>query len=81
MNTKRIFAEIIWYATDSNDAALKTEYFVGAAAPNCHMIIDSVNINIGECALDENTSKSYPLLAKMGYFIYYSEAARNTLLQ
>ena len=47
LNTRRLFVEINWFATDHEDAALKPENFVGAAAPNCHMMIDSVGINIG----------------------------------
>ena len=109
LNTKRVFVEVKWYATNAANEALIPSNFVGGSIPSCHMLLDTCGINIGEhietngqtdsqtdrqtdparhlnfpppigeCALDEN-SKFYPLLAKMGYLMYYSEAARRTFL-
>ena len=77
---RRIFAEITFYATDENGAGLKANQYIGATAPTAHCILDSVGINVGECAL-ESTPRYNGILTKLTQLLYYSKSAKETILR
>ena len=59
---------------------LKQSDFVSCLNPASHAIIDTVNLNIGECSINR-TDRQYPLIAKLKYLCRYSTKARNTFLK
>ena len=46
LNTRRVFAEISFKATDQNDGPLTADNAVGISGPLPHSLIDSVSINV-----------------------------------
>ena len=54
--------------------------FVSCLNPASHALLDTVNLNIGECAINR-TDRQYPLLAKLKYLCRYSPKARNSFLR
>ena len=65
LNTKRIFAEIVYVCTDGDGEPLTPANGVSAVCPSNHAIVDQISINIGECLLQE-TPKYNQILSKMG---------------
>jgi len=52
LNSRRIFAEITYYATDADGNGLSTSQFVGATAPCPHTLIDTVSVNVSRLDFD-----------------------------
>ena len=65
---------------NKDKTGLRQANFVSCLNPASHALLDTVNLNIGECAINR-TDRQYPLLAKLKYLCRYSPKARNTFLR
>ena len=79
IDTRRIFLELTYWATDENDAALTPDQYIGGTNVAGHCIMDTVSISIGETQLEDNP-RFYPIISKLAYLQSYTEAAQKTFL-
>ena len=79
VDLRHIFLELTYVCVNEDDSAIKQTDFITTTNPNSHTIIDSVDVNIGECQISKS-DKGYPLMAKMGYLQRYTKKARKTFL-
>ena len=66
IDAKSIYLELTYTCDDGTGKPLTHADNVSTTNPGCHTIIDSVELNIGECAISKN-DKAYPLYAKFMY--------------
>ena len=56
-NSRRVFCEITYSATDHENNGLKPSQFVGGTAPCAHSLIDTVSINVRQYKSIRRTDK------------------------
>ena len=66
VDAKSVFLELTYTCDDGSGTPLTYTDNVSTTNPGCHTIIDSVELNIGECNISKN-DKAYPLYAKLMY--------------
>ena len=79
VDLRHIFLELTYVCVNDDDSAIQQTDFITTTNPNSHTIIDSVDVNIGECQVSKS-DKGYPIMSKMGYLQRYTKKARKTFL-